>query len=118
MKVILISGKAQHGKDTLAGMLKNHLEDKSYRVLIAHYGDLVKYVCEKFFNWDGNKDEAGRTLLQYVGTDVVRKQNENFWAGFITFLFLIHGSSMKLNVLMETLIQVLYVSIVLIMTLA
>lgn len=83
MKVILISGKAQHGKDTLAGMLKNHLEDKSYRVLIAHYGDLVKYVCEKFFNWDGNKDEAGRTLLQYVGTDVVRKQNENFWAGFI-----------------------------------
>ena len=61
MKVILISGKAQHGKDTLAGMLKNHLEDKSYRVLIAHYGDLVKYVC----------------------TDVVRKQNENFWAGFI-----------------------------------
>lgn len=83
MKVVLISGKARHGKDTLAGMLKNHLEDEGYRVLIAHYGDLVKYVCEKFFDWDGNKDEAGRTLLQYVGTDIVRKQNEDFWANFI-----------------------------------
>ena len=83
MKVILISGKDRHGKNTLAGMFKYYLEDEGYRVLIAHYGDLVKYVCEKFFDWDGNKDEAGRTLLQYVGTDIVRKQNEDFWANFI-----------------------------------
>lgn len=83
MKVVLISGKAQNGKDTLAGMLKECLEDKSYRVLITHYGDLVKYVCKTFFDWDGNKDEAGRTLLQYVGTDIVREQNPNFWVEFI-----------------------------------
>ena len=42
MKVILISGKAQHGKDTLAGMLKNHLEDKSYRVVIIRTIDTYK----------------------------------------------------------------------------
>lgn len=83
MKVVLISGKARHGKDTLAGMLKDRLEDKSYRVLIAHYGDLVKYVCKTFFDWNGEKDEAGRTLLQYVGTDIVREQNPNFWVEFI-----------------------------------
>ena len=32
MKVICISGKARHGKDTLAGVLKKHLEDHGNRV--------------------------------------------------------------------------------------
>lgn len=92
MKVICISGKARHGKDTLAGILKEHLEDRGYRVLIAHFGDLVKYVCEKFFDWNGEKDEAGRTLLQYVGTDVVRTQEPDFWTSFIkSILTLFNG---------------------------
>lgn len=83
MKVICISGKARHGKDTLAGVLKKHLEDHGNRVLVTHFGDLVKYICEKFFDWDEQKDEKGRTLLQYVGTDVVRTQEPNFWTDFI-----------------------------------
>lgn len=83
MKVICISGKARHGKDTLAGMLNEQLAAKGFRVLTTHFGDLVKYICEKFFNWDGAKDEKGRTLLQYVGTDVVRKQCPNYWTDFI-----------------------------------
>lgn len=83
MKVICISGKARHGKDTLAGILAEQLEDQGHSVLITHFGDLVKYVCEKFFGWDGAKDEKGRTLLQYVGTDVVRTQRPNYWTDFI-----------------------------------
>lgn len=83
MRVILISGKAQHGKDTTAGFLKSALETDGFSVLITHYGDLVKYICKSFFDWDGNKDEAGRTILQYVGTDVIRKQDENYWVRFI-----------------------------------
>lgn len=83
MKVILISGRAQHGKDTLANFLKNALETNNKSVLIVHYADLLKYICRVFFDWDGNKDEHGRTLLQYVGTDVIRKQNENYWVNFI-----------------------------------
>lgn len=83
MKVICISGKARHGKDTLAGILKDHLESQGYRVLVAHFGDLVKYICEKYFDWDGQKDIKGRTLLQYVGTDVVRTQQPNYWTDFV-----------------------------------
>lgn len=41
MKVICISGKAQHGKDTTAGMMKTALESIGHTVLIAHYGDLL-----------------------------------------------------------------------------
>lgn len=83
MKVIVISGKAQHGKDTTAGYLKEFLEARGKKVLIAHYGDLVKYVCKTFFGWDGQKDEKGRTLLQYVGTDKVRTKRPNYWVQFI-----------------------------------
>ncbi len=83
MKIINISGKAQHGKDTTASILKEKLELKNKKVLIAHYADLVKYTCQKFFNWDGQKDEKGRTILQYVGTDVIRAKNPNYWVGFL-----------------------------------
>ena len=68
MQVIVISGKAQHGKDTTAGFLKDALEADGYPVLIAHYGDLVKYVCKMYLGWNGEKDEYGRSLLQYAGT--------------------------------------------------
>ena len=83
MKVICISGHAQHGKDTTAGFLKEALEADGQRVLIAHYGDLVKYICKTVFGWNGQKDEYGRTLLQHVGTDIIRKQEPDFWVGFI-----------------------------------
>lgn len=81
--MVLISGKARHGKDTLAGFLKEYLEKRNKRVLVAHYGDLVKYICRTFFDWDGVKDEKGRDLLQRVGTDTIRKEDPDFWAWFI-----------------------------------
>lgn len=83
MKVIAISGHAQNGKDTVASMLRDKLEAKGNKVLIAHYADLVKYICKTFFGWNGVKDETGRTLLQYVGTDVVRAQRPDYWVDFI-----------------------------------
>ena len=83
MKVICISAKARHGKDCAADYMKAEFEKKGYRVLIAHYADLVKYVSKTFFDWNGEKDEKGRTILQYVGTDVVRTQDSNYWVDFI-----------------------------------
>lgn len=83
MKIICISGKAGAGKDTLAKCIELTLAEAGQRVLITHYADLVKYVCKTFFKWDGNKDEKGRTLLQKVGTDIVRSKDPNFWVNFI-----------------------------------
>ena len=83
MKICCISAKAQHGKDTAAKLIKENLEKKGQRVLITHYADLLKFICVKFFGWNEVKDEAGRTLLQYIGTDVVGKKNPAYWAEFI-----------------------------------
>ena len=83
MKIILLSGKAFSGKDSAANMMKAKLEAKGKKVLIAHYGDLVKYTCKTFFDWNGEKDEQGRTLLQVIGTDRIRAKYPNFWAGYV-----------------------------------
>jgi hypothetical protein len=83
MKICCISAKAQHGKDTAAKLIKENLEKKGQRVLITHYADLLKFICVKYFGWNEVKDEAGRTLLQYLGTDVVGAQNPAYWAEFI-----------------------------------
>ena len=81
--VILLSGKSGSGKDFVANIMKEKLEQKGNHVLITHYADLLKYILKTFFDWDGQKDEHGRHLLQYVGTDVIRKQNPNYWVNFV-----------------------------------
>lgn len=83
MKVICISAKARHGKDASAEILKDIFEARGKKVLITHYADLVKYVCKTFFNWNGEKDDYGRTLLQTVGTDIISVQQKDFWVNFI-----------------------------------
>jgi hypothetical protein len=83
MKVITISGKAQHGKDTTAMNMKFILENEGAKVLIVHFADYLKFICEKYFGWDGKKDDVGRTLLQYIGTDVGRHANDNMWAKIV-----------------------------------
>jgi len=82
-KIILISGKARNGKTTTAKLLKTKLEAKGNKILIAAYGDLVKFVCEKYFGTTEEKNEHNRTIWQRVGTDIVREQNPNYWVDFV-----------------------------------
>ena len=86
MKVVLVSGKARHGKDTVAQLLYEELQFSGCKVLITHFADVLKYVCKNFLGWNGKKDEYGRQLLQYIGTDVVRKKYPSLWADFIAII--------------------------------
>ena len=86
MKCIVISGKAGHGKDMTASYMKEILENHDLRVITIHYADAVKWVLRDYFDWDGNKDEHGRYLLQHIGTDVVRKNYPDFWTKIVAEL--------------------------------
>jgi hypothetical protein len=79
IKIINVSGKAQHGKDTFCDLLKTELESKGKRCLRVAYADYLKFICSKYFGWDGNKGVDGRELLQRIGTDKVRDEYPNFW---------------------------------------
>lgn len=81
---IFITGNS--GKDTSAEIIKDNLESKGYKVLITHYADLLKFICKNFFGWNGEKDDAGRTLLQQVGTNCIREQDPDYWVDFVANL--------------------------------
>jgi len=83
MKIICISGKAQHGKDTTAKFLQEQLENNGYRVKITHFADHLKHICKDYFGWDGVKDEKGRNILQHIGTEVIRERSPDYFADYL-----------------------------------
>ena len=84
-KIILFSGKAEHGKTTAANMLKKMLEDKGNKVVVTRYAYYLKDLAARYCGWNGEKDNYGRQLLQQLGTDIIRvKLNKpNFHVGRI-----------------------------------
>ena len=91
LTVITITGKAQHGKDFTATILKELLEDKNLKILTLHYADYLKFICKNLYGWDGIKDKKGRATLQYIGTDKARKNNPNIWVNVVNELLLAIG---------------------------
>ena len=77
--IISLSGYAQHGKSTSCQILSEILTAKHKKCLRISYGDYVKEIATKYYGWDGNKDEKGRALLQWLGTDKIRAINPTFW---------------------------------------
>lgn len=86
MRVILISGSARFGKDSTAFMMKELLEKQKKKVLIIHYADNLKLFAKNYFGWSGQKDQNGRELLQWLGTDVIRKNYEDTWVDMVVAL--------------------------------
>jgi hypothetical protein len=84
--IITISGKAEHGKDFCAKILQKKLQDRGKKVVIIHYADYLKYVAKQYFEWDGQKNDNGRTLLQWLGTDLARNNYPNIWVNVVIML--------------------------------
>ena len=84
-KMILISGKAENGKTTTAEFLKSKLEALENKVVITRYAYYLKDLATRYCGWNGTKDEAGRELLQQLGTDIIRQKlnKPNFHVGRI-----------------------------------
>ena len=83
MEVFLLSGKSGSGKDALANIMANKLEEHGCRTLILHFADLVKYYASQYYGWDGEKNEEGRSLLQKIGTTILRGYNQDYWTKII-----------------------------------
>jgi len=102
MRIITVSAKAQHGKDLAAEILQEKLKDLGYRVLIIHFADYLKFVCRTYFGWNGEKDEKGRSLLQYIGTDKIRKHASDFHVDLVIRFLLIFESDYDYVIIPDT----------------
>jgi hypothetical protein len=79
MKVILIAGKARHGKSSTANFIESNLISLGYKTFQMAYSDHLKFICKQYFGWNCEKDEHGRELLQKVGTEFFRAKDSSFW---------------------------------------
>lgn len=77
-KLVLISGKAGSGKDTVGNMLYNQLLQLGYNSKILHFADDVKKIAIKEYSWNEKKDDKGRKLLQDIG-DAGRNYDPYIW---------------------------------------
>lgn len=80
MIVVLISGKAESGKDLTLEIVKEHLTSLGLICKRLAYGDYVKDTARELYGWNGVKDKAGRGFLQWWGTEYVRCIQNDFWA--------------------------------------
>ena len=71
--IYIICGKARHGKDTIASILKKIYEEKNKQILNLSYGSYIKEYAKKISAWDGSEETKPRELLQKLGTDIIRK---------------------------------------------
>lgn len=79
-KIFIVCGKARHGKDTVAEMIRNFYLDKKYDVLNLQYSSYIKEYAKKISNWDGSEETKPRELLQQLGTNIIRdKIDEAFF---------------------------------------
>ena len=76
-KIFIVSGKARHGKDTTCSFIKELCEEKGLKVINLAYGNYIKEYVKKITDWDGSEETKPRTLLQQLGTEVIRYQIDN-----------------------------------------
>jgi len=70
-KILCISGKAMAGKDSTANILKTWLESNGERVLIIHMADYLKFICQKYYGWNGKANEGARLESGVVARNIL-----------------------------------------------
>lgn len=73
-KIILISGKAEHGKTATANILIKLLQEQKQKVIKIPFARYLKLILKDFYGWNGEKTSYWREQLQIVGTDRIRKE--------------------------------------------
>ena len=77
-KIIILSGKAQSGKNETANIIKQELEKQNKKTVIIAYAKYLKDYVKEITNWDGLEETKPRELLQLIGVELIKnKIDEN-----------------------------------------
>lgn len=77
--VFLIAGKARHGKDTIAAIIREQYLRKEKRVDVLQFSYYIKDYVKRLSTWDGSEETKAnyRGFMQELGTDIIRKEIDN-----------------------------------------
>ncbi len=73
MRIFLIAGKAGSGKNEVAKIIKNNLQNS----VITGFSKYIKLFAKELLPWDGNDNDKPRDFLQKMG-DTLRGIDEDF----------------------------------------
>lgn len=77
-KIILVSGKARSGKNTVTDYMKKKLVNQENKVIEDMYAKYIKGYLKDYYEWDGiTKNHEVRQKLQQLGTEII-KENLNY----------------------------------------
>lgn len=78
-KIFLIAGKGRHGKDTTADFIRSYYEKKGLKTINLTNSYYLKDYAKRISDWNGEEETKPRTLLQELGTELIRNQIDEFF---------------------------------------
>ena len=79
MKIILIGGKANTGKDSTAEFIDEYYRSRGLDVVNIQIAYYIKMYAKEIAKWDGDNETKPRQLLQDLGTELIRKQIDEYF---------------------------------------
>ena len=73
-RIIILSGKAQSGKNLSANIIKQYYEKKNRKTVIISYAKYLKEYAKDITNWNGRETTKPRELLQQLGVELIKNQ--------------------------------------------
>lgn len=74
MKIFLLAGKAQSGKDTVGKYLKDKYDFKGESACILHITQPLYEYAKNYFSWNGDLANKPREFFQEMGIEVIQKK--------------------------------------------
>ncbi len=78
-KIYIISGKAHRGKDTVKKFIYEFYQYSGKRCIDLTYASYIKQYAMKITDWDGSDNKKPRALLQQLGTEIIRRQIDEYF---------------------------------------
>ena len=79
MKISLLGGKANSGKDTAAEFIDEYYRSRGLDVVNIQIASYLKMYAKNIAKWDGDNETKPRQLLQDLGTELIRKQIDQYF---------------------------------------
>ena len=79
MKIILIGGQANSGKDSTAEFIDEYYRSRGLDVVNIQIAFYIKMYAKEIAKWDGDNETKPRQLLQDLGTELIRKQIDEYF---------------------------------------
>ena len=74
MKIFLVCGASRHGKDTTGNFIEKYCGKNNIKFCRTQISKYLKQYIKDYFGWDGKEETKPRTLLQELGTDIIREK--------------------------------------------